>query len=228
VERSNQIPKSRIDLRDQDVGETGLGHLGGIRRRDLCGERGLIKQFDDGAEQRFLGLEMVIERLPRQPRGLGHLLDRRAAETVPAEHAQRRVENAVLRLRLTLGLHLTNLTNRDEMSNQSDQRMRECAGMTPRTAPGLKRKLSCPRMRASGIPETIAGDETLRRTGSSAFADDDNSTTFARRDRQLCFTRYAARNIRVALSITSLMRSGEGGGAAWKMNGRNSEAWHIS
>jgi hypothetical protein len=42
------------------------------------------------------------------------------------------------------------------------------------------------------------------------------------------FAPYADRNIRVALSTTSAMRSGEGGGAAWKMNGRNSDAWHIS
>ena len=42
------------------------------------------------------------------------------------------------------------------------------------------------------------------------------------------FTPYAARNIRTALPTTCLMRSGEGAGAAWKMKGRNSEAWHIS
>ena len=35
-------------------------------------------------------------------------------------------------------------------------------------------------------------------------------------------------NIRTALAITSVTRAEEGGGAAWKMKGRNSEAWHIS
>ena len=39
---------------------------------------------------------------------------------------------------------------------------------------------------------------------------------------------YALMNIRVALSITCVMRASDGGGAAWKMNGRNSYAWHIS
>jgi hypothetical protein len=30
-----------------------------------------------------------------------------------------------------------------------------------------------------------------------------------------------------ALLTTSVMRSCEGAGAAWKMKGKNSEAWHI-
>src|SRR5882757_8411000 len=42
------------------------------------------------------------------------------------------------------------------------------------------------------------------------------------------FARYAAKNIRVALSTTSSMRLAEGAGAAWKTNGRNSVALHIS
>jgi hypothetical protein len=53
--------------------------------------------------------------------------------------------------------------------------------------------------------------------------------------RQSCFARatahftpYAARNIRTALATTWLMRLGEGLGAAWKMKGRNNDAWHIS
>ena len=45
-----------------------------------------------------------------------------------------------------------------------------------------------------------------------AFREDDIVHRVGR-DRQSAFTRYAARNIRVALSITVLMRSGEGGGA---------------
>src|SRR5262249_29239952 len=44
---------------------------------------------------------------------------------------------------------------------------------------------------------------------------------------QLAFGRYAAKNTRVALSTTVAIRSGEGDGAAWKMNAWNSVAWHI-
>ena len=83
-----------------------------LGRGDLGGERVLMQPFDDGAEQRFLGLEMMVERLPRQAGGLRGLLDRRAPETVPAEHQHRGIENAVLR-----AAHLTILTKRNEMSN---------------------------------------------------------------------------------------------------------------
>src|SRR5262245_18411417 len=41
------------------------------------------------------------------------------------------------------------------------------------------------------------------------------------------FTAYAAKNIRTALSATSLMRAGEGAGSAWKTKGRNTPAWHT-
>jgi len=34
-----------------------------------------MQPFDHGAEQRLPGFEMVVERLPRQPGGLGRLLD---------------------------------------------------------------------------------------------------------------------------------------------------------
>jgi hypothetical protein len=43
-----------------------------------------MQPFDDGAEQRFLGFEMMVERLPRQAGGLRRLLDRRAPEALPA------------------------------------------------------------------------------------------------------------------------------------------------
>src|SRR5713226_5566473 len=45
---------------------------------------------------------------------------------------------------------------------------------------------------------------------------------------QSALTSYAARNIRTALLTTSVMRSREGGGAAWNTKGRNSDAWHSS
>ena len=70
-----------------------------------------MQPFDDGAEQRFLGLEVMVERLPRQAGGLRRLLDRRAPETLPAEHQHRSIENAGTRA------HLTILTNWNEMSN---------------------------------------------------------------------------------------------------------------
>ncbi len=70
-----------------------------------------MQPFDDGAEQRFLGFEMMVERLPRQAGRLRRLLDRRAPETVPAEHQHRGIENAVARL------HLTILTKWKEVSN---------------------------------------------------------------------------------------------------------------
>jgi hypothetical protein len=54
---------------------------------------------------------MVIQRLPRQPGGLRRLLDRRAAESVPAEHLHGGIEDAVA------GPHLTILTKEEEVSN---------------------------------------------------------------------------------------------------------------
>ena len=61
-----------------------------------------MQPFDDGAEQRFLGLEVMVERLPRQAGGLRRLLDRRAPETLPAEHQHRSIENAGTRAHLTI------------------------------------------------------------------------------------------------------------------------------
>src|SRR5262249_10185553 len=60
---------------------------------------------------RFLGLEVMIERLPRQACGLRRLLDRGTAKAVPAEHGHRGLQNAGARA------HLTNLTLRAEVSN---------------------------------------------------------------------------------------------------------------
>ena len=87
---------------DQDIGEAAAGLVRGVRRRDLGGQRTLMQPFDHGAEQRFLGFEMVIERLPRQAGGLGRLLDRRAPETMPAKHGHGGIENAVARLHLSI------------------------------------------------------------------------------------------------------------------------------
>src|SRR5205085_4322176 len=111
VERSGQLPELGGDRRDENISKAAALLLGGAGRRDLGGERVLMQPFDDGAEQRFLGLEMMIERLPRQAGGLRRLLDRRAPETLPAEHQHRSIENAGTRA------HLTILTKRKEMSS---------------------------------------------------------------------------------------------------------------
>ena len=111
VERSGQLPEFRADRRDQNIGKAAALFLGSGGRRDLGGERVLMQPFDDGAEQRFLGLEMMVERLPRQAGGLRRLLDRRTPETLPAEHQHRGIENA------GTWAHLTILTKLEEMSN---------------------------------------------------------------------------------------------------------------
>ena len=101
----------RGDLGDQDVGEAAAGLLGGVGRRDFGGQRVLMQPLDHGAEQRFLGFEMMVQRLPRQAGGLRRLFDRRTPKTLAAEHQHGGVEDAVA------GLHLTILTKYDEMSN---------------------------------------------------------------------------------------------------------------
>ena len=111
VERRDELPEPRGHPGDQNIGKAAAGFFRGVRRRDLGGQRALMQPLDDGAEQRFLGFEMVVERLPRQPGGLGRLLDRRAPETVPAEHGHGGIENAVA------WLHLSILTKQKEMSN---------------------------------------------------------------------------------------------------------------
>src|SRR5882757_1128256 len=70
-----------------------------------------MQPLDDGTEQRFLGLEMMVQRLPRQSGRLRRLLDRGAPEPMPAEHGHGGIEDAVARL------HLSNLTKADKMSN---------------------------------------------------------------------------------------------------------------
>ena len=82
----------------------------------------------------------MIERLPREPGRFRHLLDRGATEAIATEHEERRIEDAVVRFCLRpLTLHLTNLTNEDEMSNhgfvarKAVGRIRACTHLwTPR------------------------------------------------------------------------------------------------
>src|SRR5688572_12816346 len=119
IERGGQLPELGADRSDQDVGEAAAFVFGGAGRGNLGGEGLLMQPFDDGAEQRFLGLEMVVERLPRQAGGLRGLLDRRAPETLPAEHQHRSVENS------GAWAHLTNFTKWNEMSNDGIARRDE-------------------------------------------------------------------------------------------------------
>jgi hypothetical protein len=102
VERRNELPHPRGNPGHQDIGQAAAGLLSGSGRCDLGRQRRLMQPFDHGAEQRFLGFEMVVQRLPRQPGGLGRLLDRRAPEAVPAEHGHGGIENAVARLHLSI------------------------------------------------------------------------------------------------------------------------------
>src|ERR1700676_409223 len=82
-------------------------------------------------------------------------------------------------------------------------------------------------------PGPIRRDAHVERRGSTAFAQHEHFGVMGpglRRDDVRCTHpafRYPAKNICAALSTTCAMRSVEGGGAAWKMKGRNSEAWHM-
>ncbi len=104
VEWGDQLAEPRGDFGDEYVGKVAAGLFRGVRGCDFGSKRIRVQPFDDGAEQRFLGFEMMVERLPRQTGSLGCLLDRRAPKSLPAEHQHRGVENAVT------GLHLTILT----------------------------------------------------------------------------------------------------------------------
>src|ERR1700680_3957303 len=106
------MPEPRGDLGHDDFGKAAAGVFRGPRRRDLRGERGFIHPLDYGAEQRFLGFEMMIQRLPRQPRGLRRLFDRRPPKAMVAKHGHRGVKNT------GPGAHLTIFTKLDEMSRR--------------------------------------------------------------------------------------------------------------
>jgi hypothetical protein len=62
-------------LRDDDVGERSACGLCTLRRGRAVAQRTVMDALDHGAEQRFLGLEVMIERLPRQACGLRGFLD---------------------------------------------------------------------------------------------------------------------------------------------------------
>ncbi len=113
VQRSDHGRHPRTHASGQDIAEIAAGRL---RLGDGCvlgRDRALMQPLDYGAEQRFLGFEMMIERLPRQAGRFGNLLDRGAAKAVPAEHQHGGIENAVLRSHLTILTNMEDLSNRD-------------------------------------------------------------------------------------------------------------------
>ena len=111
LERGDELRQPCRQPRDQDIGEPESGFLRRGDRRGFRRERALMHMLDHGAEQRFLGFEVMIQRLPRQACGFRGLLDRRTPKAVPAEHQHGGIEDAVA------GPHLTILTKLEEMSN---------------------------------------------------------------------------------------------------------------
>ena len=61
----DQLGEPRGDFGNQYIGEVAAGLFRGLGGSDFGRERVLVQPFDDGAEQRFLGFEMMIQRLPR-------------------------------------------------------------------------------------------------------------------------------------------------------------------
>ena len=90
------IAKAGIDLRRQDVGEAAaalfLLQAGGSLRRVRVRVQGL----DDGAEQRFLAAEMMVERLPGQAGFLGDGFHRRPPVAELSEDGHGRVQYPLL------------------------------------------------------------------------------------------------------------------------------------
>jgi hypothetical protein len=74
--------------------------------------------------------------------------------------------------------------------------------------------------RRTGYP-AFAGYDAFYRSGTVRDAARKDDVESARVGAHAGFARYPARNIFVALSTTSVMRSTEGADAAWKMNGMN-------
>src|SRR5229473_2239621 len=146
VERRDELPEPRCNLGYQDIGETASGLVGGVCRRDFRGEGVLVQLFDDGAEQRFPGFEMVVERLSGQAGRLRGLLDRRAPKTMAAEHGHRGVENAGTRP------HLTIFTKEDETSNHNAV---ENAGGCRSGGFGLIRREEHPRRACDYLGDTL-------------------------------------------------------------------------
>src|SRR5689334_12048029 len=117
LELGEQNSESRGDLGDHDIRKLAACRFRRSRRLDLGREGALIEPRDGAAKQRFLGREVMIERLPRHAGLLGGLLDRGAPKSVAAKYPHGGVENAMLGI--FSGLHLSNLTYDAETSNHA-------------------------------------------------------------------------------------------------------------
>ena len=99
-----EIAKSRFELRDQNVGEP----LAGLFLLQAGGPLGLecafVDGLDDGAKQRLLRGEVMVERLPGEPGLLRDELHRGEPVSVLAEDLGGGIEDAFA------GRHLTILT----------------------------------------------------------------------------------------------------------------------
>ena len=108
-----EIAKARLELRGENVGEPLAGLFLLQARGSLSLECAFVNGLDDSAEQRFLGGEMMIKRLPGEAGLLRDQLHRGEAITVLAEHFRCGIDDAFT------GRHLTSLTYIAEMSNRS-------------------------------------------------------------------------------------------------------------
>ena len=100
-----EIAKARLELRGENVGEPLAGLFLLQARGSLSLECAFVNGLDDSAEQRFLGGEMMIERLPGEAGLLRDQLHRGEAITVLAEHFRCGIDDAFT------GRHLTSLTS---------------------------------------------------------------------------------------------------------------------
>ena len=107
-----EIAISRFKLRDHDVGQSLAGPLLAATPRSARLRARFAHGFDDGAKERLLRVEVVIERLPGQAAFLGDELHRGEPVAILSEHLGGGIEDAVARR------HLSILTDIDGMSTQ--------------------------------------------------------------------------------------------------------------
>ena len=65
-------------------------------------ERAFVHRFDDGAKQRLLRIEVVVERLPGQPAFLGDELHRGEPVAILGEYPGGGIEDAFARRHLSI------------------------------------------------------------------------------------------------------------------------------
>ena len=99
-----EIAKPRFELRDQNVGEPAAGLFLPQTGGPLGLERAFVNGLDDGAKQRLLRREVMVERLPGKPGLLRDELHRGEPISVLAEDLGGGFEDAFA------GPHFTILT----------------------------------------------------------------------------------------------------------------------